>query len=307
MRSLLRYTLDLFAPNQPLAQTGQAQTAIDHEANPKPSARSGDTLTDSLDGIEAYRHPQARREVLLGTVPVAYAFVRSRRRSIGFRVDAQGLSVRAPSWVPLREVEAALRSRGDWILRKLQEQRLRPSHPAASQDWRDGATLPFLGRMLLLRVDSAPAQCSRASAPRLEDTTAAPGLAQVLRLRLPGTDKPAALLERLVQGWLKQQARTLFVQRLDHFAPQLGVQWRSLALSSARTRWGSARSDGSIRLNWRLLHFEPAVIDYVVVHELCHLREMNHSPRFWQLVAGVLPDYRVLRQQLKEPTRPDAQ
>ncbi|OIQ71144.1 hypothetical protein GALL_472440 [mine drainage metagenome] len=101
-----------------------------------------------------------------------------------------------------------------------------------------------------------------------------------------------------------RQARQIFQQRLDHFAPLLGVQWKKLALSNAATRWGSARSDGSIRLNWRLLHFRMPVLDYVVAHELSHLRVMNHSAHFWAVVSSVVPDYPALRQQLKTETVP---
>ena len=86
-----------------------------------------------------------------------------------------------------------------------------------------------------------------------------------------------------------RQARTYFIQRLDHFAPLLEVQWHKLSLSSAGTRWGSARVDGSIRLNWRLIQMPPDLVDYVVVHELAHLREPNHSPRFWRWVERVPP------------------
>ena len=82
------------------------------------------------------------------------------------------------------------------------------------------------------------------------------------------------------------------------------MQWRSLRLSSAQTRWGSAKSDGSIRLNWRLLHYRPAVIDYVVAHELAHLREMNHSARFWHIVASVVPDHAALRRSLRQEPPP---
>ncbi len=96
-----------------------------------------------------------------------------------------------------------------------------------------------------------------------------------------------------------RQARDCFVGRLDHFAPQLGVQWKKLSLSNAATRWGSARADGAIRLNWRLVHFRLPVIDYVVVHELSHLRVMDHSPRFWDTVESVMPDYAALRGQLR--------
>jgi predicted metal-dependent hydrolase len=108
----------------------------------------------------------------------------------------------------------------------------------------------------------------------------------------------------VVQAWLMRQAKQVFQERLDHFAPMLGVQWKKLALSNAGTRWGSAKSDGSIRLNWRLVHFNMSVVDYVVAHELSHLREMNHSPRFWDTVQSVLPNYAALRQQLKNETAP---
>ena len=101
-----------------------------------------------------------------------------------------------------------------------------------------------------------------------------------------------------------RQAKRLFTERLDHFAPQLGVQWRKLALSNAGTRWGTAHSDGLIRLNWRLIHFRLPVIDYVVAHELSHLRVMDHSPRFWDTVRTVVPDYAELRGQLKEQALP---
>ena len=74
---------------------------------------------------------------------------------------------------------------------------------------------------------------------------------------------------------------------------------KSLRLSSAQTRWGSASADGSIRLNWRLIHFAPAIIDYVVAHELAHLREMNHSPAFWETVRSVLPDFERSREALR--------
>ncbi len=87
--------------------------------------------------------------------------------------------------------------------------------------------------------------------------------------------------------------------------PELGVQWRSLRLSNARTRWGSAKVDGGIMLNWRLLHFRLPVLDYVVIHELSHLRVMDHSPRFWAVVASACPDYARLRAELRQHPAPD--
>jgi hypothetical protein len=126
---------------------------------------------------------------------------------------------------------------------------------------------------------------------------------RALRVGLPKTATPEQIRDA-VQAWLMRQAREHFLQRLDHFAPLLQVQWRKLSLSSAGTRWGSARTDGAIRLNWRLVHFRPAVIDYVVAHELSHLRVMDHSARFWDTVRSVVPDYAELRGQLKDDAIP---
>ncbi|MDD5028249.1 MAG: SprT family zinc-dependent metalloprotease [Rhodoferax sp.] len=245
------------------------------------------------------RHPRASREVRLGDVMVAYEFKRSHRRSIGFSVGPDGLAVRAPRWAALRDVDAALQSKSTWIMRKLHEARARHARQATqATEWRDGAQLPYLGQTLTVRLD--PAFGGVAGGAELTSVDPAHLL---LRISLAHGATPQQVRDR-VQAWLLQQARQLFQARLDHFAPLLGVQWQRLSLSNVATRWGSASANGSIRLNWRLLHFSPAVVDYVVVHELSHLRVMDHSPRFWQTVAAVVPDYLALRQQLKTEVAP---
>ena len=108
----------------------------------------------------------------------------------------------------------------------------------------------------------------------------------------------------MARAWFMRSARQHFLARLAYFEPRLGVRHTSMRLSNAATRWGSAKSDGSIRLNWRLMHYSPEIIDYVVAHELAHLRVMDHSPRFWSTVAEVVPDHRALRRQLKETPAP---
>ena len=96
----------------------------------------------------------------------------------------------------------------------------------------------------------------------------------------------------------------MFEERCGLFTQRLGVRYTRLGLSSAQTRWGSASASGSIRLNWRLIHFAMPTIDYVVAHELAHLREMNHSPRFWDVVRSVLPDYEAARMTLHNDVLP---
>ena len=243
-----------------------------------------------------FRHPRSQRELFLKGHRVAFELRRSRRRSIGFVVGPEGLSVSAPRWVGMAEIDAALREKEIWILRKLQEQRERAARLVMARiDWREGATLPFLGESVILVLDP---RCS--GAVLHTDAMALPGVPRLtLHLGLPQSAAPAQLRD-LVQSWLQRQARRIFEERCALFAPRLGVRMRRLSLSSAATRWGSANADGSIRLNWRLVHFGLPVIDYVVAHELAHLREMNHSPAFWDVVRSVLPDYEQSRVALRD-------
>jgi predicted metal-dependent hydrolase len=250
---------------------------------------------------EVFRHPRAQRDARLDGHLVAYELRRARRRSIGFIVGAEGLTVSAPRWVGARELDSALQEKRGWILKKLREQRERAARLQSSRiDWRDGAALPFLGETVVVVLDA------RATGAVL-DATAAEGLpgvpSRLLRLGLPHTATPEQIRDA-VHGWLQRQARRVFEERCAVYAVRLGVCVRRISLSSAATRWGSANADGSIRLNWRLVHFGMAVIDYVVTHELAHLREMNHSPAFWGVVRSVLPDYEASRAALREGSAP---
>jgi predicted metal-dependent hydrolase len=246
-----------------------------------------------------FRHPQANREIRLDEHVVAYALKRVRRRSIGFMVSTEGLSVNAPKWVNLGDIESALREKGTWILRKLREQQERHQRlQQARVDWRDGASIPFLGEPVIVVLDA------RATGAVLHTADALPGVPGLtLHVGLPHTATPEQIRDA-VQSWLQRQARRVFEERCRHFAQQLGVRVKRLALSSAQTRWGSASADGSIRLNWRLIHFALPTIDYVVAHELAHLRHMDHSPRFWDVVRSVVPDYEQLRGGLKDDILP---
>jgi predicted metal-dependent hydrolase len=294
MHPLLRYTLDLFEINEPVASVKRGHKATTFEAT---GAAASDASDVAMQGQAAgapgspFRHPRASRELRLGQTLIAYEFKRGKRRSIGFSVGVDGLAVRAPKWVTLADVDAAVQDKSAWILRKLQESRERHARLVAREIvWCDGADIPFLARQVTLRLDPEHRFCP-AGAAQLVDGA--------LSLGLPLAASSEQIRDA-AQAWLMGEARALFCQRLDHFAPLLGVQWKKLSLSNAGTRWGSARLDGSIRLNWRLIHLQPSVIDYVVAHELSHLRVMDHSPRFWDTVRTVVPEYAALRKQLKE-------
>ncbi|MDB5943025.1 MAG: hypothetical protein JWQ13_2591 [Ramlibacter sp.] len=314
MHRLLQLTLDLFESASP------APTPVPDEKTSRPRATRGSRATDSaapaaddappavpFDQVMAaasFRHPRANREAMLGATLVAYEFRRARRRNIGFTVGPDGLTVTSPKWVPLYEIDAAVKSKSAWILRKLDDANERRQRiESARIAWKDGASFPFMGEQAIVVLDPRH-DFDEVGAVLNTDATALPGVARLtLHVGLPQTAS-ADQIRDAVQAWLMRQARRVFQERLDHYAPQLGVRWTRLALSSAGTRWGTAHSDGSIRLNWRLIHLRLPVIDYVVAHELSHLRVMDHSPRFWDTVRTVVPDYAQLRGQLKDEALP---
>lgn len=279
MKPLVQLALDFFAPPPP----------------PEPSTPAAPLAP--VGSAVRFSHPQANRQALLGPAVVDYLFKRAKRRSIGFVIGADGLVVSAPRWVPLAEIDTAVRDKGDWILRKLGEAQQRQQRMMDARIvWQDGAELPFLGQGIRLELDPSHRFAGRGGA-------ALDAERGVLQLALAGHAAPEQIRDT-VQAWLMRQAKRLFTERLQHYAPQLGVQWTKLTLSSAGTRWGSASSSGAIRLNWRLIHLRLPIIDYVVVHELSHLRVMDHSPRFWDTVASIVPDYAALRGQLKDEPIP---
>ncbi|HEY2256873.1 MAG TPA: SprT family zinc-dependent metalloprotease [Variovorax sp.] len=288
----MQFTRDLFDEPAP-APAGRAAGERRPADDPRPPLALADALAPA-----SFVHPRATRELMLGHARVAYEFTRGKRRTIGFVVGAEGLSVRAPRWVALRDVDAAVQEKGDWILRKLDETRQRQARlESARIQWQDGVVFPFLGQQVIARLD--PHHAFEGVGAVLDASDAPP----TLRLAL-ARNASASQIRDAAQAWLMRQARRIFIERLDHFAPRLGVHWNRLSLSNASTRWGSASADGGIRLHWRLVHFRMPVIDYVVAHELSHLRVMDHSPRFWETVESVMPDYDALRRQLKDEPVP---
>ena len=287
------------APSTPLPAAPRSTAPRSPVARPVPTDSESDTPQPARRHEPSplhFRHPQAEREIQLGEHRVGYALRRARRSSIGFVVSAEGLQVNAPRWVSLQSIDSAVQAKAGWIVRKLQEQRDRARRVESARiEWRDGTSLPFLGETVIIVLDPRVA-----GAVLNADAQSLPGVPRlVLHVGLPQTAEPEQIRDS-VQSWLQRQALRIFTERCNHFAATLNVRMTRLSLSAAQTRWGSASADGSIRLNWRLVHFGMQVIDYVVAHELAHLREMNHSAAFWDVVRSVVPDYQKLRNTLKD-------
>jgi predicted metal-dependent hydrolase len=234
------------------------------------------------------------RHLVLGSQMLDYRLKRSSRRTIGFTIDGTGLAITAPRWVTIGAIESAIAEKEKWIFKKLTEWQTRVEQRAVPRiEWKDGAQLPYLGQTISVMLSAAPGTTGKSATQPAFDTDNG-----VLWLGLPALADVQLVRER-VQRWLHVRALQVFGERLPVYAAKLGVEFRAYALSSAATRWGSCSSEGKIRLNWRLIHFPVHVIDYVVAHELAHLREMNHSARFWATVESIFPDFREARHTLK--------
>lgn len=238
------------------------------------------------DQLELFRQlppqdtrPGKQHTLLIAGHIVAYTLRRDRRR-LAMRIDERGLSVGAPRSVTLAEIEAFIRGHGAWVLEKLAAfaaQGARRHLPIF-----DGARLPLLGGEVCVRVTHG---ANRGYWSEGELWLAA---------------RPDADLSALTRRALQRRALEHFRPRLVEMAARIGQMAPPLALSSARTRWGSCSLRSGIRLNWRLIHLAPATIDYVIAHEVAHLVEMNHSPRFWQVVERLYPDWRAARARLRQ-------
>ena len=213
-----------------------------------------------------------------------YHLRRSRRRTIGLAIDQRGLRVGAPLQARLGDIEALIREHGQWVLDKLADWRSRPTPERLAVS--EGVVIFALGEALTVTVTPGSRQRWL-----LSD--------QKLHLFVPPAVEARVVLEKA----LRDKARRVFAERLARYAPQIGVPAPPLRLSAARTRWGSCSQHGGISLNWRLILMPLPVVDYVVAHELAHLKEMNHSPGFWSVVQQLCPDWRARRLELRQLAR----
>ena len=191
-----------------------------------------------------------------------------------------------PMSLTIRQAEAMLRTHEAWVLSKLDAWRAE----RLNRHWRISGKdpLPLFGENHAIDIITHTARSIRVekSAPLIR-----------LHTRTPLDDLAN---QRALVKWLRIEAMQVFEVRVAHYAARLGVAMPPLSLSQARTRWGSCTSAGHIRLNWRLVHLPMPLIDYVIAHELAHLLEMNHSPRFWAIVEKIYPGCQAARKTLRQ-------
>ena len=216
-------------------------------------------------------------------MPPIPQIIRSRRKTIALVIQPNGeLLIRAPKRATKRQINAMLTQHADWIAKK-QAQMREAKEKFAPHQFIEGEGFLYLGKSYPLHITGAKKTTLRLWGKNFQIAKSA-----------------QAHAEQLFTAWYKKEARKIFIERVEFYAKKYDFDYAKLKLSSARTRWGSCSSNGNINLTWRLVMAPLEIVDYVVVHELSHLREHNHSKAFWAQVEAILPDYKSRRKWLKE-------
>lgn len=233
-----------------------------------------------------------RRSVKSNGKTIEYELVQTTRRDMAFRVLPGGLvKVYAPKNLPLREADRLTCANFHQVEQALAQMKRYTEAQADRYSMQDGMTFPLEGRTAVLRVHSASQKACAFSGDEVH-------------LSLPDTSPEAvrALLREALIGRFRERLS----ERLAHYIPLIGRTPGRITVREQKTRWGSCSSQHNLNFNWLLIMAPPEALDYVVIHELCHLYEFNHSPAFWARVARYQPEYAAWRQWLRSGwDRPD--
>ncbi len=220
---------------------------------------------------------------LPGGQTIPYQLDLRLRKTIGLKITANGLVVHAPKRISAIQLQQVLLQKAAWIQQKLA---LRETNQVAPMQWQDGEPLLFMGQDIVLTLQHHATN----KAVVLQGNQ--------LLVRSPQVDQPAFVSRKVLQ-WYAQQALPDFKRRVELVAAQMGEKITSVALSNAKSRWGSCNSRKQIRLNWRLIQAPPHIIQYVVCHEMAHLREMNHSARFYAVQESLFHNHVQAEKELR--------
>lgn len=222
---------------------------------------------------------------------ITYTVVKTRRKTIGITIDMNGeIKVSAPLRISVKQIKEVVQKKADWIIKKVNEVRERNSNTVC-REFISGEKLLYLGKEYTLEI--VEKDSGQAEVLMQEDT-----MAVYISQGLLEESRKQAIKEALIK-WYRQRFAEIVKDRIEKYSLQLKVAPCKVVIKDQKTRWGSCSKKGNINLNWRLIMALLHIIDYVVVHELCHLKVMNHSKDFWNLVESILPNYHESRKWLK--------
>lgn len=219
---------------------------------------------------------------------ISYTITKSNRKTIGISIRLKdGVRILAPHFATKKQIEEVVRKNSQWIIKKLQEVEATAKNELI---YKDGELFPYLGEKYRLNI--------------IKNIGGKKNLIEIsedkILLKLIGENDEEANIKQVITRWYREEADSLLKERLDRLSKETNLYPVSVRIKEQKSRFGSCSSKKNINLNWKLIMAPIEIIDYVVVHELCHLKEMNHSKNFWSLVGYYIPDYNKLRKWLKE-------
>ncbi len=229
----------------------------------------------------------SERQIQLNGTAYPYKLTQSSRKSIVIQVKPDGsVHVRAPFRVSVTEIERFLHIKKDWLTKTVSQ--ALAAHSAPPVQFENGERFRYLGNEYIL-------ECQEATG-RKENSV---GISEDRIVMTLTQEMAITKRQDLMEQWYRQQAQRVLTAKADIFAGILKVKYVNLRINNPKTRWGSCSSQGNLNFNWHIVMAPEAVVDYLVIHELCHLLHMNHSELFWKSVEGLCPDYKNLRKWLK--------
>ena len=217
---------------------------------------------------------------------ISYQIVRSKRKTMAIQVKGDGTVIaRVPSRLSSGRVRAFVLGHGGWISRHVAEQNRRQEVKRQIL-WTDGTVIPVQGIQRKLAV----VHCRGKTSVRVVEDT----------LVVETQDDDPEVVKTVVYQWFRLEAQRELADRTAYWAKIMGADYKNITIRGQKSRWGSCSGAGNLNFNWKLMMVPPRLLDYVVVHELAHRFEMNHSRNFWVIVERIMPDYQGLRRRLKE-------
>ncbi|MGI6412577.1 MAG: M48 family metallopeptidase [Syntrophomonadaceae bacterium] len=223
-----------------------------------------------------------------GDTTIDFELSYSRRKTIAISVEAPGrVSVKAPLGLSEDEIINRVKSKARWIVQKLYEVK-NVKTIAVKKEFVNGESFMYLGRNYSLQL----IMDTKMRKPRVKLYQGKFMVATPSREEEP--------IKKAMLNWYRKKAREQINERIKYYQPKVGVQPARITVKEQKKRWGSCSSRGNLNFNWRAVMAPSPVLDYIIVHELCHLKHHNHSREFWNLLASILPDYKNRREWLKK-------
>lgn len=224
-------------------------------------------------------------------ITISYDLIRSYRKTLGIKIDNNGnIKIFAPINISNSQIDEIINKKAKWIIEKSNQmikikQRL-------DKVYSDGKKILYLGDEYHLKLVKTKLRSPKIS---IEDKNIVISMPEDLMC-----DKQNQLIKDLLRNWYIERFRNVVIYSVEKYSAIIGVLPKNINIKEQKTKWGSCSSLNNINLNWRLIMAPIKIIDYVIVHELCHLKIMNHSKDFWNLIHSILPDYELRREWLKK-------